>query len=434
MKKYLTIAALAALAGMVSCVKQSADLKDIAASPATVTFEGEGGTINVAVTTSSETFSVETGADWLTYEVNGKEIALTATNNNTKAERSATVTLSDDHSSCKIEVNQQIGSPVAGYKALASASMDYAGTQMYRFSKPLTENYGGMAFLNFEDMDGNSLDILIYTPLYLAAEDVELPEGKYTAGKDKMLEFYAVPFTWVPGTEAVLPSEDESEEDEVMTFGSIFKSITGDNALLVSGEMEIKDGVITIDLKDASGNEYKYAYDGEVEISTESATYPTDKEDPTQNIFQIACSYNGLNEAGALSMTLMILAGEDRMNPNISMFNFYMPAAEFSETMDLSGEYMPAETDADKGKAGTVDLGYMVDMDGFSFPMGSAIVFNNGDMWAADGNAYLFLEKKESGEYSIVASMADATFTTMYLFMPQTTFPIYLEDASQGVD
>ena len=432
MKKYLTIAALAALAGMVSCVKPSADLKDIAASPATVTFEGEGGTINVAVTTSSETFSVETGADWLTYEVNGKEIALTATNNNTKAERSATVTLMDDHSSCKIEVAQQIGSPVAGYKALASASMDYAGTQMYMFSKPLTENYGGMAFLNFKDMDGNSLEIMIYTPLYLAAEEVELPEGKYTAGKDKMLEFYAVPFTWVPGT--TLSFGPDEGEDEEATFGSTFTSITEQTTLLESGKIDIKDGIITIDMKDADGNEYKYAYDGEVEIITENATYPTEAEDPTQNIFQIACSYNGLNEAGALSMTLMILAGEDRMNPNISMFNFYMPAAEFSDTMDLSGNYMPAETDADKGKAGTVDLGYMMDLGGFTIPMGSSIIFNNGDMWAADGLATLILEKKETGEYSIIASMSDATFTTMYRFMPQTTFPIYIEDASQGVD
>lgn len=432
MKKYLTIAALAALAGMVSCVKPSADLKDIAASPATVTFEGEGGTINVAVTTSSETFSVETGADWLTYEVNGKEIALTATNNNTKAERSATVTLMDDHSSCKIEVAQQIGSPVAGYKALASASMDYAGTQMYMFSKPLTENYGGMAFLNFEDMDGNSLNIMIYTPLYLTAEEVELPEGKYTAGEDKMLEFYAVPFTWVPGT--TLSFGPDEGEDEEATFGSTFTSITEQTTLLKSGKIDIKDGIITIDMKDADGNEYKYAYDGEVEIITENATYPTEAEDPTQNIFQIACSYNGLNEAGALSMTLMILAGEDRMNPNISMFNFYMPAAEFSDTMDLSGEYMPAETDADKGKAGTVDLGYYVEYEGIKFPMGSSIIFNNGDMWAADGLATLILEKKETGEYSIIASMSDATFTTMYRFMPQTTFPIYLEDASQGVD
>ena len=432
MKKYLTIAALAAFAGIVSCEKPSADLKDIAASPATVTFEGEGGTINVAVTTSSETFSVETGADWLTYEVNGKEIALTATNNNTKAERSATVTLMDDHSSCKIEVAQQIGSPVAGYKALASASMDYAGTQMYMFSKPLTENYGGMAFLYVKDMDGNSLEIMIYTPLYLAAEEVELPEGKYTAGKDKMLEFYAVPFTWVPGT--TLSFGPDEGEDEEATFGSTFTSITEQTTLLKSGKIDIKDGIITIDMKDADGNEYKYAYDGEVEIITENATYPTEAEDPTQNIFQIACSYNGLNEAGALSMTLMILAGEDRMNPNISMFNFYMPAAEFSDTMDLSGEYMPAETDADKGKAGTVDLGYMVDMNGFSFPMGSSIIFNNGDMWAADGLVSLILTKEESGEYSIMASMADATFTTMYMFMPQTTFPIYIEDASQGVD
>ena len=432
MKKYLTIAALAAFAGIVSCEKPSADLKDIAASPATVTFEGDGGTINVAVTTSSETFSVETGADWLTYEVNGKEIALTATNNNTKAERSATVTLMDDHSSCKIEVAQQIGSPVAGYKALASASMDYAGTQMYMFSKPLTEDYGGMAFLNFEDMDGNSLEIMIYTPLYLAAEEVELPEGKYTAGEDKMLEFYAVPFTWVPGT--TLSFGPDEGEDEEATFGSTFTSITEQTTLLKSGKIDIKDGIITIDMKDADGNEYKYAYDGEVEIITENATYPTEAEDPTQNIFQIACSYNGLNEAGALSMTLMILAGEDRMNPNISMFNFYMPAAEFSDTMDLSGEYMPAETDADKGKAGTVDLGYMMDFGGFTIPMGSSIIFNNGDMWAADGLASLILTKEESGEYSIMASMADATFTTMYMFMPQTTFLIYIEDASQGVD
>ena len=432
MKKYLTIAALAAFAGMVSCEKPSADLKDIAASPATVTFEGDGGTINVAVTTSSETFSVETGADWLTYEVNGKEIALTAANNNTKAERSATVTLSDDHSSCKIEVNQQIGSPVAGYKALASASMDYAGTMMYMFSKPKTEDYGGMAFLNFEDMDGNSLEIMIYTPLYLTAEEVELPEGKYTAGKDKMLEFYAVPFTWVPGTTLSFGSDEGEDEED--TFGSTFTSITEQTTLLESGKIDIKDGIITIDMKDADGNEYKYAYDGAVEIITENATYPTEAEDPTQNIFQIACSYNGLNEAGALSMTLMIFAGEDRMNPNISMFNFYMPAAEFSDTMDLSGEYMPAETDADKGKAGTVDLGYMMDFGGFTIPMGSSIIFNNGDMWAADGLVSLILTKEESGEYSIMASMADATFTTMYLFMPQTTFPIYIEDASQGVD
>lgn len=430
MKKYLTIAALAALVGFVSCEKTPVEKIDISASPATVTFEGDGGTINVAVTTSSETFTVETGADWLTYEVNGKEIALTATNNNTKAERSATVTLTDDHSSCKIEVAQQIGSPVAGYKALASASMDYAGTMMYMFSKPLTEDYGGMGFLAFEDMDGNAINIWIYTPLYLSAEEVELPEGEYTAGEDKILKYYAVPYTWVPGTESSFADE---EDDETMVFGSTITTITDEVILLVSGKMVINDGIITIDMKDAEGNEYKYAYDGDVEIITDNATYPSETEDPTQNISQITCSYNGLNESGALSMTLMIFAGEDRMNPNISMFNFYMPAAEFSETMDLSGTYMPAETEADKGKAGTVDLGYMVDLDGFSFPMGSYIFFNNGEMWAADGSVVLMLEKKESGEYSIMASMADSAFKS-YQFMPQNTFPIYLDDASQGVD
>ena len=425
MKKLFAIAALAACIGIVSCVKTPAEIIDISASPAAVTLDSNGDTIRIAVTTSSETFRVETEAQWLSYQVNGKEIALSATYNDTKEERSTVVRISDDHSFCIVEVSQQVDSSVVGYKALATASVNYVGTLMYMYCKPLTEDYGGMATMICTDLDGNELELVFYTPLYLSAEEVELPYGEYTVGKDKMLEFYAVPFTWIPGDIVSLEGEDTS-------YGSVLYTNNEEIILLVSGTMTVKDGIITIDMEDAEGNEYRYAYDGDLEVNTDNATYPVKGIDPSNNILSITCSYNGINEVGALSMTLMVYAGENRMDRNISIFEFNMPVAEFSDTMDLSGVYTSPETAEDQGKAGTVNLGYYVEEEGFSYPKGTSIIFSDGNMWAADGKVNLYLEKTENGEYRLMASMADSA-GTMYLFLPQKSFPIYLEDASQGM-
>lgn len=432
MKKHLTIAALAVLAGLVSCVPQE-EQTSISASPSSVVFDGEGGVINVAVSTSLNTFVVEDVPQWITTTINGKELSLTARRNDTKAERSCRLRIIDKYSSNFIDVTQRIGSPVAGHKALASADFEYAGTALYLFQKPVTENYGGMGFLTVTDLDGNKLEITLFTPLYNSPEDVELSLGEYKAGEDKIMTLYAVPNTWAPYSETVIPG-DEEEGDEVLPFGTSYISITDEVIGIASGTMKVEESLLVIDFKDAEGNEYKYAYDGEITVDAEGAGYPTDRESPGKNIQSVMCVYNGVNEKEVSKMTLTIMAGEDPMNPNISQFSFNMAGLPFDPQMDLSGTYTVPEDPADEGKAGTVNLGYMASLGDFAFPMESCIFFNNNDVFVADGMVSLMLERQESGKYMIVASMADKAFSQMYLFMPESPLEIELIDGTKEIE
>lgn len=430
MKKHLTIAALAVLAGLVSCVPQEGQTS-ISASPSSVVFEGDGGVINVAVSTSFNTFVVEDVPQWITTTINGKELSLTAERNDTKAERSCRLRIIDKYSSNYIDVTQRIGSPVAGHKALASADFEYAGTSLYLFQKPVTENYGGMGFLTVTDLDGNKLEITLFTPLYNSPEDVELSLGEYKAGEDKLMTLYAVPYTWAPYSETVIPG-DEEEGDEVLPFGTSYISITDEVFGIASGTMKVEENLLVIDFKDAEGNEYKYAYDGKISITTDGAAYPSDREDPAENIQSVMCIYSGQNDQGAMKMTLMIMSGADPEKPNISQFSFNMKGEGYDEGLDISGTYLSPENREDAGKPDTANLGYS--SDDSILPKESYIWFSNNDIFVADGMVSLILEKQESGEYTIVGSMMSSTPGDFYMFMPAGTFPILLMDGTKEIE
>lgn len=429
MKKYLALAAIAALMSVVSCTddkKPEVKPEPISVSPKSVTFEGEGGTLKVAVKSQDATFTAKSDASWLTAEVSGKEIVLTAVANDSKDPRSTKVTVSDSKTSCEIEVKQNMGSAVAGYTPLASAKMEYAGTMLYMFNKPQTENYGGMGFLNVADSDGNRIEITLFTDLFTSPEEVVLSEGLYTAGQDKMTSYYAVPKTWVPGG-----YETTADGEERFSFGTFFNGIDESTIAMTEGTMEVKDGILKIDFKDAEGNEYKYAFEGEVELDLEGATYPSEKIGPADNIYSAVCTYDGENEFGAASMTLMLYSGTEANNTR-SIFPFYMEMAEFSEDMDLSGMYSNPEDPDDTGKAGTLEIGSMIEFGDFRFPMGSSIIFNDGDVFAADGMSSLILTKQEDGTYSIFASMMPAEGEDFYLYM--TTISIELVNSADYGD
>ena len=424
MKKYLVLAALAAMLGAVSCTsdEKTTPAEPISASPKSVTLDGDGTPAKVAVKSSFDTFEAKADASWLEIQIDGKEITLSAGTNTTKAERSCTLTISDKESECTVDVKQSVGSPVAGYAAVAAASFEYAGNSLYIFIKPLTEDYGGMGYLRLEDLDGNELYIELFTPLYAGPEEVELPEGTYTLGQDETSTYYAVPFTWIAGTTIVI-------DDETLNFGSCLAKIDGTEVNMASGTIEIKDGIIKTDLKDAEGNEYKYAFDGEVTIDTESAGYPSEKGDPSENIHYAECSYNGVNSQGAAEMILILYSGDEE-NPNLITYEFYMPAKEFDEIDDISGNYYTPAEDGEEveGDPWTISFGALLDFGGFTFPMGSSIIYASGDFFVADGFASLVLTKKSDGEYDILGAMANPDFSEMHFF--EATLPIELYDES----
>lgn len=405
MKKYLAIAALAALVGLVSCNKpDSTPTEKISVSPKSVTFTGDGGEQKVAVKTSAKTFTATPGADWVSAEVSGKEIILKASNNDTKAERTCKVKVEDANSSCEIEIIQQIGSAVAGYAPLASMKYEYGGKMMF-VTYP-NETYGGCAYLTFTDLDGNRIQISCFTDLFASEEEVVLTEGTYTVGKDEMTVYYAVPCTWIPG------SHFDLGDGEGFNFGSSFTTIDETTHFLVSGTMEVKGNLVKIDMKDEEGTEYKYAYEGEYELDV-TAKFAGAREDPTENIFKVVCTDNDVTDAGAAQKILAIYAGKES-SPNMSMFYFNTDP----EATDIAGMYLTPETPEAAGTVGTTELGEMMDLGFMQIPLGSSIMFSNGDMWAADGMVSLMLTNNGNGTYNIFAVLAGAGDEgDMYMFM-----------------
>ena len=64
-----------------------------------------------------------------------------------------------------------------------SALSEYAGTLLYAFFKPVTPDYGGMAYITLETEDV-TYSLQIYTELFKSAEEVKVEEAEYTVGQD----------------------------------------------------------------------------------------------------------------------------------------------------------------------------------------------------------------------------------------------------------
>ena len=455
MKKLSILAAIAAAAACLWACKADNDPKkpddgktvtEIMVSPASVTFEADGGTLRVALSAEVD-YTVEGTPSWLTIQQNGQEIALTAAANTVPETRNAVLTIKASSASCTLEVSQKPGSPYPGYTVVSEAKFEYAGTMLYMFGKPSEEDYGGQGYLYLNDEDGNSLGAWIYTDLFTAPEEVELSVGTYTKGADLYpLGLCAKKLTYMPGS--VYSMTDEDEEESFVAGTYYFSVAEKADIPLVDGTIEVsaEGGVYTIKatMKDESGKEYKIVYIGKVDIDTEYATYPSENEriDVAANILEVLCEYKGdAYETDTNVYTLMIYSGEDMENSALTCFEFITDPEEFSEDMDLSGEYVfPGDPEEDPEaltlySAGTLVPGSLVELvPGFSMPMGTYVMYSPGDYLVGDAYASLSLEKQSDGTYNMSASIMEEEPSDMVMFLNKTGLDITLLDATQNTE
>lgn len=410
MKKSIIYAALAAITCLVSCKEPIPVIPaEVSVSPSSVTFEAEGGTLNVAVTTNKDSYTVTGAPSWLSVKQNGKEISLTAEQNSVNEERTATLVVAAEEASCNIEVKQKPGSPYPGFTVVSKGSFEYSGTMLYQFSKPQDGYDGGQGYLVLEDEDGNQVSIWIYTELFASEEDVVLNNGTYTKGEDAYPALVAKKMTWMAGTKM------DMDDDESFIFGSYYvDAATEKETPLVSGTVEVsqdKDAqVIKADLKDAAGNDYKYVYIGEVEIDAEGAGYPSendDRIDVATTVFGAQCIYNGV-EDGNTMINIMLFSGDEEA-PAVTNFEIIVKGEfEFSEDYDLSGTYMTPSGDEEEDDEldGIIVPGMLIEaMPGVSFPMGTYVKYSFGDYLVGDVFDSLILEKQEDGSYKLSGAL-----------------------------
>lgn len=420
MKKMILLAAAAAVACLVSCKRHDPEplpipevQDEVSVSPASVSFEGEGGSLKIAVTTNAKDFSVSGAAEWLGVEKSGKELNLTASANTVAEVRSCTLTLTAGKATCTIDVSQKAGSPFPGFTICSTAVFEYAGTMLYQFLKPSEEDYGGQGYVSLVDEDGNSLSIWIYTELFEKEEDVELNVGTYVKGEDVFPSLCGKKYTFVAGVKM------DDDEDDSYIMGSYYTSATTEQDIaLVDGTLEItkegEDYTIKVDMTDAEGNAYKYAYSGSVEIDTESATYPGNKDriDVASTVFAAECYYMGdAYENGTSNFQLYLYSGDEE-NPAVTVFEFNTEAVDFSEDMDISGEYVTPSEDEEEEEvlepfsAGTLVPGMILEIvPGFEMPFGTYIMYTFDDYLLGDAYDFLSLEKQEDGTYTLTGSI-----------------------------
>ena len=145
MKSIKFLAVLAAVAGIWACTnkvepqtpggKTGDDPEDyhesIAASPSSISFEAEGGTRRASITGSAGAYTVSGNPEWLTYEINGEELSLTASKNTETHVRECTLTIKGKVAEATISVSQKAGSAYDGFTTLSKGVLEYIGTGMY---------------------------------------------------------------------------------------------------------------------------------------------------------------------------------------------------------------------------------------------------------------------------------------------------------------
>lgn len=441
MKKFLSFAAMAALmACFVSCGSDD-DEKDepvvkteISVSPSSVTFEAEGGSLNLAVTTNAASYAVGEAPAWLKVQQNGKELVLTADENTVAEQRTATIKLQAQEASASISVTQKAGSPYRGFTVASSCVLEYSGTMLYQFLKPAEGYDGGQGSLVLTDEDGNQMGLWIYTELFESADQVNLTPGTYTKGADDYpnLKLVAKKLTYMIGFNA----SDDPEDTYIM--GCFYQDAATETMIpLVDGTIEVADDVVKAEMMDAAGNEYKFVFMGKAEIDAEGATYPSGNEriDVASTIFKAECYYGGDKyENGTTTYTLMLYSGTED-NYATTTFEFVGTAAEYAEDLDLSGTYIFAheateeEEELPEFSAGTLTPGSLLTFGDFSFPQGTFIMYGFGDYTIADAFASLVLEKAEDGTYSMnSAIMSEAGEMVMFFGINGLQIPVIIDN------
>lgn len=440
MKKTLIYAAAAALLALVACKKEDPvpPVQDtVKVTPTTVTIPGDGGSARLAIETNAESVSVESSDAWLTATLSGKELEVKADANPALTERKATVTVKAGTATASVSVTQEKGSKYPGYAPANLGQADYSGIFMLKMFG-LTEYEGGQMALQLISEDNRyAVNIECFTECFTAPEQVELTVGTYTKGSDSVTGGYVgKALTWAPGELYVI--EDEEDGDEELQYGSYLATTVGEEVTvtqLTGGTITVskENGVYTIktDLKDEKGNDVKFYYEGAVEINTDAAAYPGEAQhgDPTQGIIAAEIVYQPSEEDGTsvnLQLNLYTEAGLPA-----TTFSFWVNPVSFEALpgTDLSGSYYLAdeETGTAPGDPMTVDGGILLDLGGFSFPMGSYITFGLMDYFVPT-NVSLVLERQADGKYTIAGMMADDSFSEFYLFADPAALEIEYTD------
>ncbi len=410
MKRFinLTISALAMLFAMCACEEKSDVTPEISASPESVTFAGAGETKNIAVTCNVDDWSYSGQPEWITVVADGNSLALTASANPSFTEdRAGVLTLTAGNVSFPVELKQLKSSKYEGYSELSSCELVYGGS-VYQMFMPDCE--GGSAYLYMMSADERiGVSMEFFTEEYLSAEEVQMPFGEIVKGESFEsflgMDIQGTPMTYIAGGSYVL--EDE-EGEESFSGGSKITFTTGDvveDVFVTDGKFTIsenEDGtsLVKLDLKDADGNDYKYYYEGELEFDASEAMFPVVGEvDPTK-IESITCTYNGDSGFGTTALNLMMSAESEA----VTSIDFYVPSTTF-DALDIAGVFSAPEGE-NSGEAMTLDKGSLMEMEGFSFPMGSYIMFSFGNYFIADGASMLMITKDEGAEtYTVIANM-----------------------------
>ncbi len=424
MKALHILAASAALLAVFACNKDNRGKTpdnnvSVTVSPSSVTLPGEGGSAKLAVETTAEPVTCEVSDAWLTAQVNGKEITLTAAANpDTEASRQATLTVKAGSGSATVAVTQTKGSAFPGYTELTVADGYYSGIMMLKMVGA-TDYDGGWMTLSLGSEDGRySLILECYTECFETADAVTLTTGTYAKGEDNpaLLKYVGKKLTWVPGALYTIEDEDGTEE---LQYGSCLYTTIGEEESVQqitdgSFTVEEADGIYTIkaDLKAEDGSDVKFYHIGKINITTDGAVYPGESRANPEAFDSVSCTLMGEDEdCSNLQITLMCEGGMPA-----TTFSIYTDILAFDDlaNTDLSGTYS-----SDKTGAGSCDLGTALEMGDFTFPMGSYIMFALMDYFIPDSMVVLTLKKSGNG-YIVTGTMENSDGET-YSFMDDKT-------------
>lgn len=395
-------------------------------SPSEYTFPSEGGSFNFSVTTNVDNVQVSCSASWLEAAVVGSELKVTVQTNTQLEPRSAEITLTAKDVTKKVSISQEKGEKYPGYAEMTKAGMSYQGCDLeeFAFIYGMENADGGHASLTLSTEDERyTMSIELFTTRFETAEEVCLTPGTYAKGDDDMevLHYCGKAMTFVPGFVYIISDE---EGDEEFPYGSFLYTTIGDvttSDLLRDGSFTVeKNGdtyLIKTELKGEDGTEYKYYYEGPLEISADYAIYPSDlggeHGDPTA-VTSAEIWYNGDQYGmGNTSLTLVMYTNEESLQ---TMIEFNVDAITFEEleAQGLNGAFYSGEETT--YESGTCNLGSSLELMGMTFAMGSYVQYGFLDYMIADGFASLVIEKQESGNYNITSGLADASFENFYMF------------------
>lgn len=403
---------------MAACTETDETVSSLSATPASVAIPAEGGNVNVVINTDASSFEYSGQAEWLEVTLDGKAMNLSAEANPDQTQRDCNISVTAGSRTISIPVTQEAASKYPGYDEVSALD---AESSYYQGIIPIigpADQEGGQAFLYFTLDARTELTVELFTTMFASADEVELTPGTYTLGEDfasGSMAYVAEPMTFAPGL--VLKLDDE-EEAEIIPYGTYtvttindvetYKEITGGTMTVSAND----DGTVTVlmDFTDGDGTAVKYYYEGELELSASSASFPGTEILPT-DVISASGTYYGANEGYADYCNIELTLNTAGSPYPTTFINFNIPYAAFAADMDLSGTYSAIDTPF--SEAG-INKGAGMEMEGFSFATGSYIYLSldmttvTAEYFVADGASTMTLTKNDDGTYDIAATLANA--------------------------